>query len=101
MYPYLVTTTTVDDTPRLVVIGHLSEYTDHFQEQSRICYYPGRWTACQSGMRVAKSRNIAIVNVNTWHMSQVIQLLSTNPFHTFDANMRHIDLHAEFPEVFL
>ena len=96
MYQYLVTTTTVDDIPQLVVIGHYDPcYRAHVAKYQRISYCFGRST------RVAKSCNIAIVYINTWHMSKAIQLLSTNPFHTFDANMRHINLHAEFPEVFI
>ena len=101
MHSYLVTTTIVDDSPRLVLIGSIESYTDHFAEQSRISYYPGYAASYPHGMRVAKTCNIAIIDVDIHSRYRVMQLLSSNPFHTFGANMRHINLHSEFPEIFL
>lgn len=101
MHSYLVTTTTDNNVPRLVVIGHLDSYIDHLSKHERLTYFPGYAHRTKSGMRVAKQANIAIVNVNTRYMYNVVKMLATSPFTTFDANLEHIDLQSQYPELFL
>lgn len=95
MYQYLVTTTTVDDTPELVVIGRYSDYIDHLTKYRRVSYCFGRST------RVAKACNIAIINYDSPRMYQLMLLLKSTPFQTFNSHMGTINLQSEYPELLL
>lgn len=101
MYQYLITTTTDDDIPRLVVIGHLDSYIDHLTKYQRVSYYPGNYCRCGDGMRVAKIVNIAIVETNSRYRYNLVKQLTNTPFTTFGANLTHIDLQSQYPELFL
>lgn len=96
MTSYLVTTATIDDIPQLVVIGHYDScYQDHVAKYQRISYCFERST------RVAKACNIAIINYDSPSMFSLMQLLKSNSFSTFGLNLSTINLHIEYPEVFL
>ena len=101
MAEYLVTTTTDNNIPRIVVIGDVDQYAEHLHKHKRVTYFPGGAYPSKSGMRVAKYTNIAVIVVNTNRMFQVIKMLNDQPFNTFDANMSYIDLEAQYPELFI
>jgi len=102
MYSFLVTTTRKNDgTPKIVVIGDPSDYSEHLAKYHRISYFPGYDVSCYNGARIAKKANIAVVNTPTVNAYKLIEQLSSVPFSTIGANMKTIDLQSEYPELFV
>ena len=104
MPQYLVTTVETETSATTLVIDTYTErIATHIAKYHRInYYYPYGFTSTNSKQsRVAKVENLAIINMPFVNWRQQRNVIKNLPFTTYGLNLKVIDLHSAYPELFL
>lgn len=83
------------------IVSYNENVEEHLAKYGRISFFPGGYRT-KSGMRVAKSVNIAQVDEDHYRSAfGSFWALPLASFTTYGANLKYIDLQQEYPELFI
>ena len=105
MPQYLVTTVDTETSPKTLIIDTYTErIATHIAKHHRVSYYYPYTLSSTSSTRsrVAKVENLAIINMPPFiGRQQQSNVIKSIPFTTYGLNLKVIDLHSAYPELFL